>query len=602
MEDMVFGRRYRVTEKLGAGGMAEVFKAVDETLGRTVAVKVLRSSYADDPTFVERFRREAQSAANLTHPGIVNIYDWGNDGGTYYIVMEYVRGTDLKSLVRQHGRLDPVQAADYAEQVCAALAVAHGYDVIHRDIKPQNIVLMPDGRVRVMDFGIARMTDGDDLTQTGSVLGTAQYVSPEQAQGRPLTAASDLYSLGVVLYELVCGRPPFEGDTPVAVALKQVHEAPTPPRQLLPDIPASLEAVILRALAKDPRERYSSAEEMRRDLRRVAEGRAPEIEPAMGDTTVMPQVSTPVVRTPPPRQAHRRPSAWPWVAAVIALALVGIGAAWALGLLGPQAVEVPDLTGQNVEEASATLQGVGLALGEVTKEFSPEETGTVIAQDPGAGDRVDGGTAIAVTVSKGIEMVEVPKVKGLTENDAYNRLKSAGFDLQPVQRVFDAKIAKGYAIETTPVAGLLLPKGSPVTLIVSEGIEAKAVPGVVGKTAAEAKSTLEKAGFKVTVREEYHDTVAAGKVIRQDPDEGVVLQTGSTVTITVSKGKDEVSVPKVIGLTEAEARTKIEALGLEVLKNEVVDPANVGKVVNQNPAENAKVPHGSTVTIWVGIP
>ncbi len=606
LDDMVFGRRYRVTERLGAGGMADVYKAVDETLGRTVAVKVLRSRFADDPAFVERFRREAQSAANLSHPGIVNIYDWGNDGGTYYIVMEYVGGTDLKSLVRQKGSLDPLRVAEYGEQVCAALSVAHGYDIIHRDIKPQNIVLMPDGRVRVMDFGIARMTDGDDLTQTGSVLGTAQYVSPEQAQGKRLTVASDLYSLGVVLYELLCGRPPFEGDTPVAVALKQVHDEPAPPRRLEPSIPAALESVVLRALAKDPRQRYESADEMRRDLRRVLDGRAPAAaEHSMGDTTVMPRVeSTP--RSAPMRAARpapRKPRVWPWIAAVAALALIGIGGAWTLGVLGPPAVVVPDLAGLTVEEATSMLQGVGLAVGETTEEYSEEASGTIIGQDPKGGARAAKGETVNLVASKGAEMVLVPTVAGMIENDAYNALKSAGFDLQPVQRIYDPEIAEGYAIDTTPTAGTMLPKGAPITLIVSEGIETKAIPDVVGKTSAEAKTALEKAGFKVNIREEFSDTVAKGKVMAQDPDSGVVVQTGSTVRLTVSKGKNETTVPDVTDKTEAEARTLLSNAGLEVLKNETpaADPGDVGVVLNQSPTAGRKVPLGTTVTIWVGV-
>jgi len=273
VEELIFGRRYKVTEKIGSGGMADVFKAVDEVLGRTVAVKVLHARYASDPNFVARFRQEAQAAANLSHPNIVNMYDWGRDGDTYYIVMEYVKGTDLKSLVTSQGPLDPRKVAEYGAQVCSALAVAHGYDIIHRDIKPQNIVLTPDGTIKVMDFGIAR-AGNTTMTQTGSVLGTAQYISPEQAQGKPLTPASDLYSLGVTLYELATGTLPFDGDTPVAVALKQVNDEPVPPRQVRASIPPALEAVILRALRKNPADRYASASEMRDDLQRVANGQS----------------------------------------------------------------------------------------------------------------------------------------------------------------------------------------------------------------------------------------------------------------------------------------------------------------------------------------
>ena len=297
MNDMVFGNRYRTIERIGSGGMADVYKAMDEVLGRTVAVKIMHPHYADDPTFVQRFRHEAQSAANLSHPNIVNIYDWGQQGDTYYIVMEYVKGTDLKALIAQRGPADPVKATEYAAQICAGLSVAHGYGIIHRDIKSHNLVLTPDGTIKIMDFGIARAVDSM-MTQTGSVLGTAQYVSPEQAQGRELTPGSDLYSLGVVLYEMTTGQLPFDGDTPVSVALKHVNEDAVPPRQVRPSIPPAIEAVIMRAMEKDPTRRYTSAEQMRDDLLRAAQGRPVAATPRVDDTTVMPAVERAARRSP----------------------------------------------------------------------------------------------------------------------------------------------------------------------------------------------------------------------------------------------------------------------------------------------------------------
>ncbi|MCL2819134.1 MAG: protein kinase, partial [Actinomycetia bacterium] len=277
----ILGGRYRITEKIGTGGMADVYKAIDETLGRAVAVKVMHSKYASDPSFTQRFRQEAQAAANLQSPNIVNIYDWGQEGDYYYIVMEYVRGTDLKTIIKQKGSLTSKQVAEIGAQVCSALSVAHGYDIIHRDIKPHNIMVTPDGMVKVMDFGIAR-AGNTTMTQTGSVLGTAHYVSPEQAQGRALTSASDLYSLGVVLYEAVTGRVPFDADTPVAVALKQVNEQPQRPSRFAKDIDPRLEEIIGRAMAKDPRQRYSTAEEMRKDLLRIVD-----VSSAMDATTIL---------------------------------------------------------------------------------------------------------------------------------------------------------------------------------------------------------------------------------------------------------------------------------------------------------------------------
>jgi len=262
VEELVFGRRYRVIEKIGTGGMADVYKAVDEVLGRTVAVKVMHPRYASDPSFAARFRQEAQAAANLVSPNIVNMYDWGADDDTYYMVMEYVRGGDLKSIIQQKGSLPSAKVADIGAQVCAALSVAHGYDIIHRDIKPHNIMVQPDGSVKVMDFGIAR-AGNSTMTQTGSVMGTAHYVSPEQAQGKELHATSDLYSLGIVLFEAATGELPFDADTPVAVALKQVNQQPPMPRTLNPSMDPNLEAIIVKAMQKNPALRYGSANEMR---------------------------------------------------------------------------------------------------------------------------------------------------------------------------------------------------------------------------------------------------------------------------------------------------------------------------------------------------
>ncbi len=325
MEELVFGRRYRVTEKIGTGGMADVYKAVDETLGRTVAVKVMHARYASDPAFASRFRQEAQAAANLQSPNIVNMYDWGADGDTYYIVMEYVRGSDLKSIILEKGALPSKKVADIGAQVASALSVAHGYDIIHRDIKPHNIMVQPDGSVKVMDFGIAR-AGNSTMTQTGSVLGTAHYVSPEQAQGKELTGASDLYSLGVVLYECVTGTLPFDADTPVAVALKQVNEQPLPPSARNSHIDPGLEAIIVKAMQKRAADRYSSPDEMRQDLRRVvsgepvhaasaaagamvAGGAAAAAAARMDATSVLPSVGRRIRRrsrpeTPPPRSAR----------------------------------------------------------------------------------------------------------------------------------------------------------------------------------------------------------------------------------------------------------------------------------------------------------
>jgi serine/threonine-protein kinase len=610
VEELIFGRRYKVTEKIGSGGMADVFKAVDEVLGRTVAVKVLHARYASDPNFVARFRQEAQAAANLSHPNIVNMYDWGRDGDTYYIVMEYVKGTDLKSLVTSQGPLDPRKVAEYGAQVCSALAVAHGYDIIHRDIKPQNIVLTPDGTIKVMDFGIAR-AGNTTMTQTGSVLGTAQYISPEQAQGKPLTPASDLYSLGVTLYELATGTLPFDGDTPVAVALKQVNDEPVPPRQVRASIPPALEAVILRALRKNPADRYASASEMRDDLQRVANGQS-----AVGgiyggaatadQTSVLPPVERSASARPAgaPRMQpvpERRMSPWAWVALVAVVIAAGLGVAFALGAFDGGGVVVPPLTGLTEEQARAELEAADLTLGVVGTENSDTvEPDIIISQDPQAGEKVEPGTAVNIVVSLGIAEVAVPDLTEMPEQAAIDILKSSE-DLEYDRTIdeYNAEVEKGLVIRTEPAAGATVPKGTSVILYVSAGVEQVKVPDVTGETIANATAELESIGLKVKTTESFSDTVAKGSVISQSPDANVVLEAGSTVTLEISKGPEIIIVPDVRTMNEADAKKALADAGLDSKVVYVSSPDD-GVVINQFPIPGSSASRGDLVEIEVG--
>lgn len=605
MNDMVFGNRYRTIEKIGSGGMADVYKAMDEVLGRTVALKVMHAQFADDPTFVQRFRHEAQSAANLSHPNIVNIYDWGQQDDTYYIVMEYVHGTDLKALIAQRGPADPRKAAEYAAQVCAALSVAHGYGIIHRDIKSHNLVLTPDGTVKVMDFGIARAVN-TTMTQTGSVLGTAQYVSPEQAQGRELGPASDLYSLGVVLYEMTTGRLPFDGDTPVSVALKHVNEDAVPPRQVDPTIPPAVEAVIMRAMEKDPARRYTSAEEMRADLLRAAEGRPVGATPRVDDTTVMPAVEraeriADVRRTPVPQ---RRTSPWVWVGVVALLLVLGIGGAWAIGLIGGSG-RVPDVRGLSVADATAAIERAGLKVGNVdTKPDDTVPTGQVVSTDPVIGTAVEKGQTVDITVSGGPAPVKVPAVVGLSEEEAITALQQQGFEVElPITRAYHAKVDAGIVFEQEPLANSKAPKGSKVRISVSQGAEMVPVPYVVDKKKADAIAELQKAGFKVTPKDQPSATVDKGVVVDQKPAGGGTAPKGSEIVIFVSSGPELVSVPDVKLMTEADAKAKLISVGFvpDVQPAVEPDPAKVGKVTGQLPAALTKAVKGSTVTIQVGV-
>ncbi len=607
MNEMVFGHRYRVTEKIGSGGMAEVYKAVDETLGRTVAVKVLHPRYAADPGFAARFRQEAQAAANLQSPYIVNIYDWGQDGETYYIVMEYCRGTDLKSIIESKGSLDSRRVAEIGAQVCSALSVAHGYDVIHRDIKPHNIMVAPDGSVKVMDFGIAR-AGNTMMTQTGSVLGTAHYVSPEQAQGRELKTPSDLYSLGVVLYEAATGTLPFDADTPVAVALKQVNEQPVRPTALNPGILPDLERVIGRALAKDPAKRYATAEDMRRDLLKIVSGEgvsAPALAASAAASTPradQTQVLTPVGNGagggPIVRSVPKRRPVWPWVIAAVLLVLAGLGIAYGLGLFGTDAVAVPELVGQTQPQAEQVIADAGFVLGKVIPANDPTvEEGTVIDQSPVAGASAPKGSTVDITVSQGPAVVEVPLLIGMTDEEAREALIASGLvpklALEP-----DDKAEPGTVFKQSPKQGEEVEAGTFVLYYISRGVETVQVPSVKGKTQAEAESTLTQAGFKVSTKKQYHDTVKAGIVIDQNPQGGLSVAKGSKITINVSEGPARIEVPDVIGQSLADATAKLEGLGFKVAVR--YDPhANNGTVLEQDPSPGTSAARGSTVSLLV---
>jgi len=621
VEELVFGRRYRATEKIGTGGMADVYKAVDETLGRTVAVKVMHARYASDPAFASRFRQEAQAAANLQSPNIVNMYDWGADGDTYYIVMEYVRGNDLKSIILDKGALPSKKVADIGAQVAAALSVAHGYDIIHRDIKPHNIMVQPDGSVKVMDFGIAR-AGNSTMTQTGSVLGTAHYVSPEQAQGKDLTGASDLYSLGVVLYECVTGTLPFDADTPVAVALKQVNEQPLPPSARNNQVDPGLEAIIVKAMQKRAPDRYSSPDEMRKDLLRVVSGETVHAASAsagamvaggataaaaarMDATSVLPSVGAsgsngygqPAMRRPAPK---KRP-VWPWLLAVALLALAGLGVAWGMGAFGPKSASVPDVVGKTRMEAQTLLTAAGFVVGTVNDDFSDSPVGSVTSQQPAANSSAKKGASVSLTISKGPDLVSVPSVTTMTEAEAFRTLQTAGFNPQALPSEFNKDVASGTVFKQTPEGGAQAAKGSTVSYVVSRGTELVQVPDVTGKSQSSATSTLEKAGFKVSVREATSDKTAKGSVMSQNPQSGVSVAKGSTVAITVASGPTTAKVPVVVGDLEAAAKTKLTDAGFKV--SVVTEPGSgSGNVTKQDPVANTKADIGSTVTITIDGP
>lgn len=599
-----FGGRYAIEEKIGSGGMAEVYRAHDATLNRTVAVKILYPHYANEEGFVSRFRREAQAAANLNHPNIVNIYDWGAEDSTYYIVMEYLVGRNLKKIIQDQAPLDERVIIDIGRQVAAALSYAHRHNLVHRDIKPHNIIITDDGEVKVTDFGIARSTT-TTMTQTGSILGTAHYLSPEQAQGGEVSNASDLYSLGVVLYEMATGKVPFEGDSPVTIALKHVHESPIIPQRLNPNLPKNLQSVILKAISKNPSDRYHSAEELREDLGRCADGLAvASVDPGGESTVFIPRVTT---KTEPARPDidRRRPrlNRRLLIALIIAAVLLLLGGiAAALVYLNTTTVTVPEVTNMTEGQAKKVLAKKDLKLAVIGSVFNAQiRPGRIVGQDPIAGNEVLTGSIVKVKLSRGKEKITVPKLTDITLDQATFFLAKADLNVGEITRKYSDRANEDIVITQDPAAGEKVFKGTSVNLTVSKGPRPIRVPDVIGKTEQEAMSLISQQRLIAAKSDEFSDSVDVGRVIRQSPPAGTTAERGDTVSIVVSKGPEMVDIPNVVGLLQSEAKTQLESLGFIVqIKTGVSDPADYDKVVTQSPEAGQQGRKGSTVTIWIG--
>ena len=624
MVGRTFNNRYKITERVGLGGMAEVYRAQDNVLGRTVAVKTMLPQYAADPTFTKRFRQEAASAAKLQSPYIVSIYDWGLDDETYYIVMEFLRGTDLKTAIQERGAINQRKAAEIGSQVAQALSVAHAGGVIHRDIKPQNIMIQPDGNIKVMDFGIARAGDAG-LSQTATVLGTAHYVSPEQAQGKELTGASDIYSLGVVLYEATTGKLPFDGQDAVSVAVKQVNEVPAAPSTINPNIDPSLEAIIMKALEKDPERRFKDAAEMRHVLNDFLAGRPINlgedisglktqvmggVAPIQNSTQVMSpvggqgtggftQVGPRTYSADDDAEKAKKKKRNVIIGVIIALlCVIGIaGAVFALG--GNEKVTVPDVTGKPIAQARTTLEQAGFKVGTETEVYSSDvSSGNVVSTDPKAGEQAEKGATIKINVSKGTEQVSAPDLKGKSADDAQKALSQAGLSGKQGDTVYSDDVAEGAVASQDTSAGSKANKGDTIVYHLSKGTEKVSIPNVVGMTQANATSKLENAGFSVNVATSASDDVDKGNVIKQS-DTGTAKK-GSTITITVSSGASSVEVPNVVGKTESDAGSALEKAGFKYdVQPESSSTVAKGTVIRQSPSSGASAKKGDTITIFV---
>jgi beta-lactam-binding protein with PASTA domain/predicted Ser/Thr protein kinase len=614
--ETIIDGRYRVISRLGSGGMADVYLAQDQLLGREVAVKVLHHHFAEDHEFVERFRREASSAAALSHPNIVGIFDRGEWNGTYYIAMEYVAGRSLKTIVREQGPLDPAAAIDIVIQILRAARSANRRGVIHRDLKPHNVIIDEEGRARVTDFGIAR-AGASDMTLTGSIMGTAQYLSPEQAQGFAVSATSDLYSVGVILYELLTGVVPFEGESAVAIAFKQVSAEPRPPSELNPSLPPSLDAVVLRALAKDPAQRYADDDELIAALQRERDalpafagapaGAAREYRAA---AVAGPGTGSMLLATGGPGEYdaenddasnRRRRRAWLWALAAVVLAAAAVLAV--LLTRSNPSVSVPNVTGQTEQAAGATLRSAGLVPASSLKPSVKVASGLVISQSPVAADIVKKGARVSIVISGGPASKSLTNVTGLTAAKAAAELHQAGLKTT-TKKESSKTVEAGLVIGTEPPAETEVQEGHVVTLIVSSGPPPVRVPDVTGQSLEAAEATLTNSELELgTVTKKVSSTQTAGTVLAQSPATGTSLHAGDKVNLTVAQAPKEVEVPNVRGATSAEATASLEHAGFKVKSqpHTTTEQSQVGVVLEQSPAGGARARKGATVTISVGV-
>lgn len=655
---IVLGERYEVLSKIGAGGMADVYKGKDTMLNRYVAIKVLKKEYRENKDFVRKFRSEAQAAAGLLNPNIVNVYDVGEDRGLYYMVMELVEGITLKEYIQKKGKLSTKEAISIAIQMCTGIEAAHKHNIIHRDIKPQNIIISKEGKVKVTDFGIARAVDSN--TVSSNAMGSVHYVSPEQARGGYCDAKSDIYSVGITMYEMITGRVPFDGDSTVSVAMKHLQENITPPSQYAPDMSKALEKIILKCTQKSPERRYESTTLLIQDLKRALvdpSGAFVEIERPknLGETVMFTEEDMGSLKRGHSsydddddydeddyeddgyeddeedenvRSGKRKGKSdevnphmnkmmkiLTIVAAAVVILIIALVAGKAAGIFrfggssGIESssdsanIEVPQLVGETQAVANEMCEKKNLVMKVVSQKQSDKPVGTVLEQSIKAGEKVKKQTVIEVVICSGAEEVEVPAVSGNTQDEAWKILKDKGFTDYEVQMEYSDEYDNGEVIKTTPAAGETTTVDTKIVLVVSKGAEKAEVPNLVGRTVSEAQKALSDKGLTDGgSTEEYSNTVAEGKIISQNVKAGKKVDGGTSVSYVVSKGKkpaETVAVPDLRGYSLADAISALSNRGLSYKEIAADSPSPSGTVVDMSPDIGSQVEVGSTITLYV---